>query len=68
MFMFKASVYLQELENIILRLLKVPKTRLLTAKNDLDFVRLDKSSFEQSPEDSIDYAVMEKPTKLSLYH
>ena len=30
------------------------------AINDLDFVRIDKESFEGCPSDSIDYAVMEK--------
>jgi len=30
------------------------------AKSDLDFIRLDKEAFSQSPSDSIDYAVMEK--------
>jgi mannose-1-phosphate guanylyltransferase/mannose-1-phosphate guanylyltransferase/mannose-6-phosphate isomerase len=33
------------------------------ATNDLDFVRLDKEAFAQCPEDSIDYAVMEKTDK-----
>lgn len=60
MFMFKASTYLQELEKFNLAIAKNAKNAIQNSKNDLDFVRLDKSSFEQCPEDSIDYAVMEK--------
>lgn len=60
MFMFKASTYLQELEKFNPAIAKNAKNALQNSKNDLDFVRLDKTSFEQCPEDSIDYAVMEK--------
>lgn len=63
MFMFKASVYLQELEKYNPAIVKSAKASVEQSKNDLDFVRLDKDSFEQSPEDSIDYAVMEKTDK-----
>ncbi|NNH76577.1 mannose-1-phosphate guanylyltransferase/mannose-6-phosphate isomerase [Acinetobacter sp. ANC 5380] len=63
MFMFKASVYLQELEKYNPAIVKSAKDSVSHSKNDLDFVRLDKDSFEQSPEDSIDYAVMEKTDK-----
>lgn len=57
MFMFKASTYLQELEKFNPA---ITKNAIQSCKNDLDFIRLDKESFEQCPEDSIDYAVMEK--------
>ncbi|MEK5753201.1 mannose-1-phosphate guanylyltransferase/mannose-6-phosphate isomerase [Acinetobacter variabilis] len=60
MFMFKASIYLQELEKFNPSIVKNAKNAIRESKNDLDFVRLDKASFEQCPEDSIDYAVMEK--------
>lgn len=63
MFMFKASVYLQELEKYNPAIGKSAKDSIINSKNDLDFVRLNKDSFEQSPEDSIDYAVMEKTDK-----
>src|SRR5690606_28391571 len=56
----KASTYLQELEKFNPTILKNAKNAIRESKNDLDFVRLDKASFEQCPEDSIDYAVMEK--------
>ncbi|WP_180011104.1 mannose-1-phosphate guanylyltransferase/mannose-6-phosphate isomerase [Acinetobacter sp. YH16055] len=60
MFMFKASTYLQELEKFNLAIAQNAKNAIQSCKNDLDFIRLDKESFEQCPEDSIDYAVMEK--------
>lgn len=60
MFMFKASTYLQELEKFNPAIAKNAKNAIQSCKNDLDFIRLDKESFEQCPEDSIDYAVMEK--------
>lgn len=60
MFMFKASTYLQELEKFNQAIATNAKKAIANSKNDLDFVRLDKISFEQCPEDSIDYAVMEK--------
>jgi len=60
MFMFKASTYLQELEKFNPAITKNAKNAIQSCKNDLDFIRLDKESFEQCPEDSIDYAVMEK--------
>jgi mannose-1-phosphate guanylyltransferase/mannose-6-phosphate isomerase len=60
MFMFKASTYLKELEKFNAVMAKNAKSAFERSKNDLDFIRLDKISFEQCPEDSIDYAVMEK--------
>ncbi|MQW92627.1 mannose-1-phosphate guanylyltransferase/mannose-6-phosphate isomerase [Acinetobacter wanghuae] len=63
MFMFKASVYLEELEKYNPAIVENAKASIQYSKNDLDFVRLDKEHFEQSPEDSIDYAVMEHTTK-----
>lgn len=60
MFMFKASTYLKELEKYNLAIATHAKNSIQKSQNDLDFVRLDKESFEQCPEDSIDYAVMEK--------
>ena len=60
MFMFKASTYIRELETFNPAIAKNAKESVHESKNDLDFVRLDKLSFEKCPEDSIDYAVMEK--------
>jgi mannose-1-phosphate guanylyltransferase/mannose-6-phosphate isomerase len=63
MFMFKASVYLQELQKFNPAIVKSVHSSVQHSKNDLDFIRLDKEAFEQSPEDSIDYAVMEQTDK-----
>ena len=60
MFMFKASVYLQELQKFNSAIANQAKESFKLSKNDLDFVRLDQESFKKSPDDSIDYAVMEK--------
>jgi len=63
MFMFKASVYLQELDKYNPAIAKNAQASVQNSKNDLDFIRLNKDHFEQSPEDSIDYAVMEHTDK-----
>lgn len=63
MFMFKASVYLKELEKFNPAIASNAKKSVNESKIDLDFVRLGQTSFEQCPEDSIDYAVMEKTDK-----
>lgn len=63
MFMFKASAILGELEKHCPAVLAAARAAFETAKTDLDFVRLDPKAFAASPDDSIDYAVMEKTDK-----
>lgn len=60
MFMFKASRYLEELEKFAPDMLDVCKRAIAAPSQDLEFVRVDKAIFETCPDDSIDYAVMEK--------
>ncbi|MER2493212.1 mannose-1-phosphate guanylyltransferase/mannose-6-phosphate isomerase [Catenovulum sediminis] len=60
MFMFKASRYLSELEKYQPEILAACKKAIGNTSADLDFVRVDKAAFEACPDDSIDYAVMEK--------
>ena len=60
MFLFRASVYLGELERHQPAMLAACRAALAGARRDDDFVRLDKAAFEVCPADSIDYAVMEK--------
>jgi len=60
MFMFKASVYLAEIEKHAPEMLVACKESMSSAKVDLDFIRADTEAFEKCPSDSIDYAVMEK--------
>lgn len=60
MFIFKAKQYLSELEKYRPDILDACKASLANPQSDMDFIRVDKASFEACPDDSIDYAVMEK--------
>lgn len=60
MFMFRADRYLEELEKFSPKMVASCKAAFENGSEDLDFCRLDKESFEASPDDSIDYAVMER--------
>jgi len=59
MFMFKASIYLQELEKFEPEILASCKKSCQTEYKDKDFIRLNNDEFRQCPEQSIDYGVME---------
>ncbi|MCL4138720.1 UNVERIFIED_CONTAM: hypothetical protein GTU68_010316 [Idotea baltica] len=60
MFMFKASQFLSELEEQNPDILTVCRQAMEKASVDIDFIRPDAEIFKTCPEDSIDYAVMEK--------
>lgn len=60
MFAFKASRYLEELGRYQPEILSACRAAFDVASVDLDFTRLDKATFSVCPDDSIDYAVMEK--------
>ena len=60
MFMFKASRYLAELKKFRPDIYETCEQAMLGAQADADFIRPDKDLFEACPEDSVDYAVMEK--------
>jgi len=60
MFMFRARRYLQELECFRPEILSACRMALEGGKQDMDFIRVDADAFSACPEDSIDYAVMEK--------
>jgi len=60
MFMFKANTLIDELTTHSPDIVKSVSNAVSNAKQDLDFIRLDKQTFESSPSDSIDYALMEK--------
>ncbi|WP_257293783.1 mannose-1-phosphate guanylyltransferase/mannose-6-phosphate isomerase [Endozoicomonas sp. YOMI1] len=62
MFLFKASRYLEELKQFRPDILAACEKAMRVQNPDLDFVRLDEEAFRACPEDSIDYAVMEKTT------
>ncbi|SUJ08256.1 Mannose-1-phosphate guanylyltransferase 1 [Shewanella putrefaciens] len=60
MFLFKASRYLEELGKFAPKMLDVCKRAIAVPSKDQEFVRVDKAIFETCPNDSVDYAVMEK--------
>ena len=66
MFMFKASRYLEELEKFQPEMLDVCKRAIDTETADLDFTRVDHEIFATCPDDSIDYAVMEKTASAAM--
>ncbi len=59
-FVLHARTFIDELGRLALRILDCAKQALVKAEEDLGFLRLERSSFAQSPNISIDYAVMEK--------
>jgi len=60
MFMFKATILIDELTKYSPDIVKAVNNSVDSAVRDLDFIRLDGQAFESSPSDSIDYALMEK--------
>ena len=60
MFLFRASRYLQELERFQPAILEACKKALAGGQQDLHFTRVCATEFGACPDDSIDYAVMEK--------
>ena len=60
MFLFRAGLYLEELERFRPDILEPCRKAVQQGRKDLDFFRLDEQSFSASPSESIDYAVMEK--------
>ncbi len=60
MFLFRASRYIEELERFRPEIVAACHKALQSEYSDLDFIRLDEAAFKACPDDSIDYAVMEK--------
>jgi mannose-1-phosphate guanylyltransferase/mannose-1-phosphate guanylyltransferase/mannose-6-phosphate isomerase len=63
MFMFKASVIVDQLAAFAPQMLEICQAVMKSSTQDLDFLRLDPDLFETIPADSVDYAVMEKTRK-----
>jgi mannose-1-phosphate guanylyltransferase / mannose-6-phosphate isomerase len=63
MFMFRPQVFLSELKTYEPKILDAARGAVEKARKDLDFLRLDTDAFAQSPNISIDYAVMEKTAR-----
>ncbi|ALN93100.1 mannose-1-phosphate guanylyltransferase/mannose-6-phosphate isomerase [Lysobacter gummosus] len=66
MFLFKAQRYLDELARLAPKILESARAAYAKANTDLDFIRLGKDEFAASPNDSIDYAVMEKTDRAAV--
>ncbi|WP_431475309.1 MULTISPECIES: mannose-1-phosphate guanylyltransferase/mannose-6-phosphate isomerase [Marinobacter] len=66
MFLFKASRYLEELERFRPDILEACRIALKGAAKDLHFTRVDQGAFAACPEESVDYAVMEKTSSAAV--
>ena len=66
MFLFKAGVFLDELQRLEPEMHRASAEAVTKAQRDLDFVRLDPAAFKACRNDSIDYAVMEKTQRAAL--
>ena len=66
MFVFRADVLIEELEQHAPHVLKAAREALASAKTDLDFQRLNAEAFARAPEISIDYAVMERTKRAAV--
>ncbi len=63
MFVFKATDIIGEIESYAPNIIENCKESLKKSSKDLDFVRLDRKTFEKCPDISIDIAVFEKTKK-----
>lgn len=66
MFMFAVPMLLAELESYASEVLKAANLAVSGAVQDLDFLRLDRSAIEKSPDISIDYAIMERTSSAAV--
>ncbi|WP_318520986.1 mannose-1-phosphate guanylyltransferase/mannose-6-phosphate isomerase [Photobacterium leiognathi] len=66
MFLFKASVYLQELREFKPEVYQFCQQAIEKSKHDSDFLRVEHDAFLNCPDDSIDYAIMEKTSRAAM--
>lgn len=66
MFMFRASRFLEELQAHDKDIYDTCVLALKNSAQDLEFTRIDAESFEFCPDNSIDYAVMEKTGRATM--
>jgi mannose-1-phosphate guanylyltransferase/mannose-6-phosphate isomerase len=66
LFLFKASVYLKALGEFQPQILSACETAMQHSARDIDFIRPQADAFLSSPDDSIDYAVMEKANNVAM--
>ncbi|MDO6592935.1 mannose-1-phosphate guanylyltransferase/mannose-6-phosphate isomerase [Neptuniibacter sp. 1_MG-2023] len=60
MFMFRADRYLEELGKYRPDILQACEKAISTTAQDMDFIRVNAEAFSLCPDESVDYAVMEK--------
>ncbi|CRY53280.1 mannose-1-phosphate guanylytransferase%2C ManC protein [Yersinia intermedia] len=60
MFMFRAKRYIEELQRFRPDILEACKAAMKDTDSDNDFITIDRDKFSVCPDESIDYAVMEK--------
>ncbi len=65
-FVLHAKTFLDELAHLAPRVLEAARMADAGAQEDLGFIRLDKASLAQSPNISIDYAVMERTSQAAM--
>ncbi|MDD3028891.1 MAG: mannose-1-phosphate guanylyltransferase/mannose-6-phosphate isomerase [Alphaproteobacteria bacterium] len=65
-FVFRADIFLEEIGKYHPEIVKACRAALDAGKTDLDFLRLDKETFAQAPDISVDYAVMEKSARVGI--
>jgi mannose-1-phosphate guanylyltransferase/mannose-6-phosphate isomerase len=66
MFLFRADVYLAELDRLQPAMAESCRRAVASARGDLDFLRLDETAFAACDSVSIDYAVMEHTGKAAV--
>ena len=66
MFMFRASAYLEALQQHAPDIYQSCYQAAANAERDMDFVRIDKAVFENCRSDSVDYAIMEKADNVAV--
>jgi mannose-1-phosphate guanylyltransferase/mannose-6-phosphate isomerase len=65
-FVLHARTFIEELGRLEPRILESARAALARASEDLGFLRLDRASFAQCPNISVDYAVMEKTNHAAM--
>ncbi|EMS95043.1 mannose-1-phosphate guanylyltransferase, partial [Agrobacterium tumefaciens str. Cherry 2E-2-2] len=67
-FLFRSDVMIAELKAFAPEILAAVTQAVEQYESDLGFVRLHQASFEASPKNSIDYAVIEKTKRMAVVH
>lgn len=65
-FVMHARTFIEELGRLAPRILDCAREALVKAEEDLGFLRLERHAFAQSPNISVDYAVMEKTSLAAM--